>query len=575
MATNTKIAILPTYTINNIVKPLTESLASKGINATVKLGGFQECNTDLLGKESWLAEFKPDFIVIPLSVRTMLPDLFVGITEKSYSLDIALKQLRTLFSSIENSSHNTNIILTTIEQPLGSPLSYRDVCADVGVAKIIRAANDEILAFAKKHPIVSIFDFNTFVAQFGASRLTDEKMWYLGSMLLTPPATNALAAQLAAMIGARYGASKKCIVVDLDNTLWGGVIGEDGVASLQLGHGTKIGDIFSAIQQTLLAYMRQGVLLAIVSKNNESDVLPVFESEHMILKKNDFAAMRINWNPKSENIKSIAKELNIGLDSLVFLDDNPAERLEVSSALPQVTVIDFPNDVAQLPSQLRQLDCFARDVTTKEDLERAKMYIDDKKRKELETSTTSLHDYLSALKIRIDVKKNDLASLARVTQLINKTNQFNLRTRRYTESEVKTLMQSPDSFVCSVCVQDSFGDLGLTGVAICTRDKSAASGNSPANSSVWFIDSFLLSCRILARDIELQLFQEVLAYLPSGAKQLRAEYIPTPKNEQVESFYEKLSFPCTEKSAEHKLYIAQVSALQKAAVPWIEVHRDN
>jgi FkbH-like protein len=347
----------------------------------------------------------------------------------------------------------------------------------------------------------------------------------------------------------------------LDNTLWGGIVGEDGVNGIKIGEDTNIGSIYSEIQKILLNYKRMGILLCIASKNNPEDVEQAFkENKGMILKESDIILKKINWGSKSKNIEEIAKELNISLDSIVFLDDNPAERLEIKSLLPMVEVIDFPEDISLLPRILKSIPFFSTIAITEEDKKRHEMYQQDKKRGEF-SKALSLEEYLKKLEIKISVKKNNISSLDRITQIINKTNQFNLRTQRYTKEKIKEMMESHDHIVASLNVKDKFGDLGLTGVIIIKKDNA------------YFIDTFLMSCRILSRNIEQQFFIEACRFLEDKQAEIIAEYIPTQKNKQVESLYESFGLNLLENSGIKK-YKKVLGEINLKDVANIEVEKN-
>ncbi len=530
-----KVAILCSYTINNLVPPLKDVLLEKGFDPEIRFGGYNQFIQELMDKSSWLADFKPEIIVVALSARTYLQDL------EYYLLDLSETEINGLIdekssfllSAIQAYREPAKIILTTLDYPNYSPLGIMDLISDVGMKHGIDRFNYALVSFARKNRQVILIDFDKVLSGMGKVEATDEKMYYLGKLLLRNNAAAAFAWEIAGCIAATFGQRKKCIVVDLDNTLWGGVIGEDGANGIVIGD-DGVGSVYRDIQRILLNWKKSGVLLAIASKNNPDDAISAFrENGAMVLKEEDFVATRICWESKSKGIASISEELNIGLESFVFLDDNPAERLEVRTHLPMVEVIDVPQDIALLPEMLKGLRLFWALALTEEDKQRHGLYMQEKSRAVLKEKV-SVDDYLRELGTSIVVKKNDLSSLERITQLINKTNQFNLRTQRYSQEQVKALMESKNSMVLSLHAADKFGDLGLTGIIIINRQKE----------NEYFLEGLLMSCRILGRNIERQFFIEAIKVLKGvdPLAILHAEYVPTQKNGMIKDFCAQMGF---------------------------------
>ncbi len=549
-----KVGVLTSYTINNLKKSLIDNLKRRGFDSEVIFGDYNQYVQELISPDSFLIEEKVDVVFLALSFRSLFPNLYYEIGGKRV-YEKCLSKVRDVVDAINSSNVKAKFIVSTIDYPIDSPKGFSDIAEEDSIYRIVSDCNQELIKFSRENSKVVLLDFDRVLSRVGKDRVTDEKMYYLGKILLNSNAVNVLSNEIATIVNSVYGKIKKCIVVDLDNTLWGGIIGEDGVNGIKLGD-SNVGDIYSEVQKILKVYKENGTILAICSKNNLNDVLPVFDRKEMILKEDDFIVKKINWNAKSQNIMEIAKEINIGLDSLIFLDDNPVERLEVSEALPMVEVIDFPKDVADLPKILRDVDSLKRIKITEEDKKKHVMYSQENERKELE-KTTSLSDYLHKLGIEIEVKLNDLSSLERITQLINKTNQFNLRTQRYTREEVEVFINSKDWIVASVSVCDKFGELGLTGVILIEKRNEG-----------YFVDSFLMSCRVLSRDIEIVFFREVVKNLKGV---LRAEYIESLKNSQVKEFYEKLGMKSVLDEGNVKKYEVNLDEFDVKAVDWIKV----
>jgi FkbH-like protein len=338
-------------------------------------------------------------------------------------------------------------------------------------------------------------------------------------------------------IAATYCPPAKCIVLDLDNTLWGGIIGEDGISGIQISDEYP-GNVFKDFQRALLGLRDQGVLLSIASKNNLDDVLEVFERHtDCLLKKNDFSSMQINWKDKASSIKKISKELNIGLDSIVFFDDNPVERDWVRKQLPNVKVIEVPKNSMDYLKALNESTFFDRLTVTHEDRARADIYQQENQRKIDLNHSVSVDDFLKDLKMTVKIGFSDDITITRIVQLLNKTNQFNLTTKRYSSVDVIRIIHDGGK-VLWLSAADRYGDNGIVGVAILVKIKHRA----------WLIDSMLLSCRVIGRKIETVFLAEIIEILRSdNADVVYGQYIPTKKNNIVSDFYNQNSFQLADK----------------------------
>lgn len=378
---------------------------------------------------------------------------------------------------------------------------------------------------------VSFLDLDSRQRLVGIEHSGDARKWYLYRQPFTEEFWHEVADDLSMTLKRQRSAAKKCLVVDCDNTLWGGIVGEDGLEGIALGEDFP-GSAFRDFQQQLLTLRSKGVVLAICSKNNEQDVWDVFDRhDGMVLKREHFVAHRINWHDKGVNIESIAKELNIGLDSIVFVDDSPIEIDFVRSSLPMVTCIQVPSDVARFPLSFNSFRLFDREQVSAEDRVRSEMMLQERGRAVLGTSL-SAEEFTKALKLSVDFFEVKAEHLTRVTQLINKTNQFNLTTQRRTAGEVSNLLATPGVQMFAWRVADRFGDYGLVGVVILLRAADFID-----------IDTFLMSCRVLGRGIESAVFAAVAAYARLlNATKLRGRYVPTPKNSLVADLYRDHGF---------------------------------
>ncbi|MDR1377173.1 MAG: HAD-IIIC family phosphatase, partial [Synergistaceae bacterium] len=384
---------------------------------------------------------------------------------------------------------------------------------------------------------VPVLDLPELAAEIGRERFYSPKMWYFGSLPFSRQGELLLAQEILRVEKAIRGERKKCLVLDLDNTLWGGAVGEDGVEGIALAS-FGVGSQYRDAQRIAKELAGQGVLLAIASKNNLEDALrPFKEHPHMLLKEDDFVKIKADWNPKPANIQAIAQELSIGLDSLVFVDDNSLEREAVKMALPAVAVPDFPGDTAQLPAFMKQV---ARTYFTalrlgEEDLKKTEMYRTEAKREAARSDHLSLDDYLASLDMKLNFYRlgpGNAEEIARAAQLTQKTNQFNLTTRRYTEADVTAMVNDRRVRVWVAELSDRFGDYGRICLAIARLNAPEA-----------VIDTFLMSCRVMGRGVEdavLGCVERALA--AEGAAAIRGEYRETNKNEPVREFWNKMGY---------------------------------
>ena len=392
---------------------------------------------------------------------------------------------------------------------------------------------ERLETFAKTHGNVRIFPYRRMLERLGEENAFSWKMWYMGKILLSSEAQKRLCGLILEKAAIERRTPKKVLALDLDNTLWGGLAGEAEHTPISLSeeHG---GLAYKNLQRVILQMQKQGVLLTIVSKNNAEDAEKILrEHPHMVLRPECFAAKRINWEPKHENLKSIAEEMNLGLDSFVFWDDNPAERELVSRMLPQVTVPDFPEKPEELAEAMTAIykTFFEKPFVTKEDREKTGQYAANAVRSRMRESAGSFEDYLKQLRIVL-WRENPMEHTERLLQLLNKTNQFNLTTGRYTQAELLKLLAEENNRAYLYRVEDCFGDNGIAAAVIVD-----ISGEIP------LIRDFVMSCRVMGRNIEYAIVEDIESdMMKRGFKGLRGAYVPTAKNKPVEELYTKLGY---------------------------------
>ncbi|MEM9469516.1 MAG: HAD-IIIC family phosphatase [Pseudomonadota bacterium] len=382
---------------------------------------------------------------------------------------------------------------------------------------------------------VKHFNLAGLLNSHGAENAHDVRSWYLYKQPYTLGFWKELSAQTARIIAAQTVAAKKCIVLDCDNTLWGGIIGEDGLGGIEIGQDFP-GKAFADFQKYCLHLRSKGLFLAIASKNNEQDVFEVFDKhDAMVLKRDHISSWQVHWNSKAESIQAIANDLNIGIDACVFVDDNPKEIAEVKERLPEVECFIVPEEIAELPSLLMNTGLFDIAEISEEDKKRADMMLAETKRKTVATQMSE-EEFRKSLDLKIDIFEAEPQHLGRVTQLINKTNQFNLTTIRRTQDEVESLTADKNTLVMGMDIKDRFGEYGLVGVAIIKKE----------DEFTWDIDSLMMSCRVLGCGAETSFLNKIAeAVSQKGAKILKGRYIETKKNALVRMLYPDHNFVLT------------------------------
>ena len=448
------------------------------------------------------------------------------------------------------------IVLTMDEGSYAVPFT-----SGIGLLSAVSDYNAALVQVETDHNNVKLLDIREFTRQYPVNDIFDWKFWFISQMGMNPRLSKPFAEWYQHKLDEIALKRKKCLVLDLDNTLWGGVLGEDGIEGIKLGGGDYPGKAFHYFQEALLELSKSGVILTVCSKNNEADVLEAWEKNpFMVLKKDNFAAWRINWTDKATNIKELADELNLGLDSFVFLDDNPSERELIKQVIPMVEVPEFPAQPYELPSFFREMveKYFRVYSITNEDKKKTEQYRANAQRAQAQRGFVDFDAFLESLDIQINIESANEFNIPRIAQMTQKTNQFNLTTKRYTETDVRSFIQTGWKIWC-ISVADKFGDNGITGCIMVNDDT---------------IDSFLLSCRILGKGIEMVFIKRILALLKEkGFKSVSAQYIPTAKNALVKDFYDRCGFACVKEDVDgNKEYVLE---LQNADLSFKEYYHIN
>lgn len=559
-----RVALLRSFVIEPVIPFLRARCFAAGIDAAVHVGTFNAYAQDLLDAESPLYRFAPDIGILAVRTADVVPALWdqvsdFGPEEIQGVVERTLADFRLWIKAFRHHAQ-AHLIVHTLELPTFAARGVLDSQQAFGQKEAIARINQGLQRLAEETPGTYIFDYDALVARYGRVRWHDQHRALTIRMPIVADGLMHLADEYMRFIRPLTGKICKALVVDLDNTLWGGVVGEDGMHGIQLGVDYP-GCAYQALQRAILDLFRRGIILAICSKNNEEDALEaIAKHPGMLLRPEHFAAVRINWDDKVENLRRLADELEIGLDAIAFLDDNPAEREAVCRELPEVSVIDLPTDPVLYAQTLRECPIFERLVLSTEDQNRGRYYAEQRLRRDLHRSAPSLEEFYMSLQMRAEIATADRSDLARIAQLTQKTNQFNLTTRRRTEQELVQLTADPHVRILSMRFNDRFGDCGLVGAAIWRRNGDGCE-----------IDTFLLSCRAIGRTAETAL----LACLSEqarrdGGARLIGWYLPTKKNTVAKDFYARHGFSLMREEAGESRWEFHLTHGDIAVPRWID-----
>ncbi len=559
-----RLAVLRSFTVEPVIPFLQALCFTAGLDVTVHVGDYNAYAQELLDPGSSLYKFEPDIVILAVRTPDVMPalwDRFADLpeTEVNRIAESTMAGFRCWIEKFRSRSH-AHLIVHNLEVPAYLASGVLAAQRAAGQKEAIQRLNQELQQFSPQQSGVYILDYDGLVARYGRLRWYDECKAITMRMPIAADCQIHLAKEYMRLVRPLTGKICKALVVDLDNTLWGGVIGEDGLEGIQIGQDYP-GAAYRACQRVILDLYQRGVTLAICSKNNPADALEVLEKHpDMLLRPEHFAAVRINWADKVDNLRQIASELNIGLDALAVLDDSPVERESIRNTLPEVYVIELPADPMLYAQALRECPVFERLSLSEEDKERGGYYAEQRQRVELQQAASSIEEFYYSLQMKADIAQASPLTLPRIAQLTQKTNQFNLTTRRYSDQQLFQLMQDPSIRILSLRLADRFGDSGIIGVAI-TR----TAGDTCE------IDTFLLSCRAIGRTVETALLACLAEQARRGdAKQLTGCYIPTKKNAPARDFYPRHGFTLITEQQGSSLWSFDLTQGQIGAPPWIE-----
>jgi FkbH-like protein len=543
--TDQKLAGLPDFRItvlrNVVVEPgesyLRYYAKQMGTRAVMRYGGYNTLYQEAVGGDAGLLNEATDCVLVWVRLENLSWGLARGFNGmKAEQRQAEVERIRMQLSEIAAGARRQTrapILWFGFELPLEPALGIADGRSECGQRDTIDGLNRCLQGMLKELGNAYLIDTNVLLGRVGANQFYDARYWHMGRAPYGREGLRAMAFEAFKYIRALQGKSRKCLVLDCDNVLWGGIVGEDGLAGIQLGK-THPGSAYWEFQQQALELHHRGILLALCSKNNEADVWEVFDRHpEMVLRREHIAAARINWEDKAANLRRLAGDLNIGIDSLVFADDSEFEIQLVRETVPEVATLHLPSETA-VENRDRLAGCgwFEATEHSAEDERRGEMYAAEAERAQLRSGATDLASYYASLEMTLEVRFANEFTIPRIAQLTQKTNQFNLTTRRYSDLDIRRLAESSDADVLWLRLSDRFGDAGIVGVAVLRYESPAAR-----------IDTLLLSCRVLGRHVEDALLEQCIRLAKSkGCVELKGEYLPTAKNEQVREFYPKRGF---------------------------------
>jgi len=534
-----RLAMLASSTVDHLLPAIRVAALRRRLLIDVHLGGFGQYRQDLLNPASALHRFQPQVVLLSLTAREVL----AGATPRATGGEIgalvtrSVDDLQALWGQARARFQATVLQQTflNVAEPL---FGSHDRQVSGAPARVIARLNDDVAAAAATSGALLV-DVARASERDGLDFWFDVGRWLQGKLEIAPQAAATYGELVARVMAAERGLSKKCLVLDLDNTVWGGVVGDDGIEGLVLGEGSGVGEAHLALQRYARQLAGRGVILAVCSKNDPAIAERAFtQHPEMILKRSDIAAFVANWDDKALNLQRVATQLNIGLDSLVLVDDNPVERARIRESLPMVSVPELPSDVAGHVRCLADAGYFEAVAFTADDRQRREQYAANASR-EAERATQSMDDFLRGLEMSVVCGPVQPVDLARVAQLIGKTNQFNTTTRRHSAQDVERFADDPRGLALQFRLIDRFGDNGLVSAMILRPDRNA--------SEVMEIDTWIMSCRVFGRQLEFEAMSVAVdAAQAKGVRALWADYIPTAKNGVVADLYASLGFVRTE-----------------------------
>jgi len=550
-----RLALLGGYSFHPFQELLVHLFEMEGISCDLWQGSYDNYISEIMDETSGLYAFAPQVVLlVPSESRCRYPGPLTDSHESQRAE--AARVVHSLLELVQRVHEKTGaeVIMANFMLPARhDPGAYRSrtMGSDWNFRKWV---NLELGLSAPPH--LSICDLEFLAYRHGGLFARDERAWFESKQPCSAGLLPAFAREVLRLVNSFRRAAKKVLVLDLDNTLWGGVVAEEGLEGIELGDTSSRGEAFKAFQKAIISLKERGVLLAVCSKNDHAKAAEVFEKHpEMVLRMEDVVAFKANWDPKSDNIRQIALDLNLGLESFVFVDDNPAEIEIVRQFAPEVTTLLLGPDPAGYAGQLLDCRLFELRNITAEDAERTGQYRSEIQRKEIQAASADMNSYLASLEMTTTITEFMPVDIPRLAQLINKSNQFNLTTRRRTEAELSALMRDPAYVTFSVRLKDRFGDHGLISIVIACE-----------GGDILKIDTWLMSCRVLNRQVEHEVLNELVRLaVIKNCQRLEGLYLPTSKNEMVKDFYFRMGFVLIRENAESRVFELMHNSFQPVA----------
>lgn len=558
---DTSIGVIGSASLQLTVSVLRVLLCKYGIYANIYEGEYNGIAMDVFDDNSSLYKFNPSYVIIIPDYRDIYlqsPRVLADFSEVEETVRDVVEYYVKVCNKIHDKLPGCQILLSNFVEPIEDPLGNLEANYLFSQSQFYRLVNLELIK--QRKTFMTIVDIEKLAACIGKNRWFDESAYFLSKSGFALENIGFFCDAFARQFEALMGRPRKCIVLDLDNTLWGGIVGDVGYDGIMIDPNDAEGEAYLHFQKYLLSLKNRGVILAICSKNDIENAKEPFEkNEKMVLKLADISSFIANWNDKASNIKVIAKELNIGLDSIVFFDDNPTERALVKEFVNEVKVIDVPNDPAYYARALDQSFCFEWNQITKEDISRIQSYSDNRARNELLAYCENYDEFLEKLEMQVIWERVSNVTLPRFSQLTNKSNQFNLRTCRYSEAEIEEMKDSDMYELYTVSLKDKFSDYGVIACVVLRFEGDSC-----------LIENWVMSCRVLKKTVENYTAYKIIEVSQKrGSKIIKAEFIQSKKNGMVSDLYDQLGFECVATSENSKKYVLEESQLKAYQTKYI------
>ena len=562
---NVRMGFLSTFTFDPLRPAMELQALRAGVSLSPYLGGYGQFERELIDSASPLASFEPDVLLLALRLQDVCADIYDGFNALDQAridrlLDDWFERLSAALTSFRSRS-GAYILVQNYDLPAYPAAGIAEAKAAYSQTAVIGEANRRLNALADSMENVHVLDYDGLVARHGRVVWSDARTAYFARIPIASEHYWRLAGFYVRHLRPLFGLTKKVLVLDADHTLWGGTVGDVGPDGIELGHDYP-GNAYVAFQRRILDLYHRGVVLALASKN-QPEIIEKVLAEHpdMVLRSEHFAAKRVNWGPKPENVRDIAETLNLGVDSFVFVDDSPVECELMRAALPEVLTIQLPKDPAAYAGLIERLDCFDQWKISDEDRRRGQLYKAEAERSASRSTAIDLPTFYRRLQMKMTLFVDCEAHVARAAQMTNRTNQFNMHTIRCSEDDIRRCMASDDQEVITLALEDRFGDNGVIGMAIAQRD-----------DDVCVLRMLLMSCRVLGRTVE-QTFVGWLAERAraAGAGRLTAEFVATAKNKPFADFYERCGFSRSGSSGDIEHWTRDLATAETAAPDWMTI----